>query len=321
MSEPANTQRRSTLPVLLSVAVSAAIIGFLLSRVQWDETTRLLAGMDRFWLMMAFLATCLVPFFAGLRFWGIVRVSEQTRLPFKTVLSLVTAANVLNAFLPSKGGDVVKALYYKKRGLMSGMLGTVLIERVIDVGMLGLLGALSALFLNIPWALFAGSLLFLVAFGLIAILVVAAKRPLPDFIPARITRMISMNASHFRMWSKQTSSVLLTLLGSAGNWLLAGLIVGFLVAGIHGQPEWLYVFAILPIAILSGLAPLTVSGIGTRDAAFVSLLEKVLTTEESTLVALGYTVFVYWVLALVSLPLATRLLTFYFKTWRAERQG
>ncbi len=310
MSNPGRSPKgpRSIWPVLASLIVSGSIIYYLLSRLQWAEVGRLLADVDPVWMMAAFSATCLAPLFATLRFWGIVCVNEQTKLPFKTALSLVAAANVLNLFLPGKGGDAVKALYYRKRGLMSGVLGTVMVERVIDLGILGLLGALSASFLRIPWAIATGLVLFLAALGLVSILILAADNSLPAFVPAAIDRMVSQNGLHFAKWFNHKRAVLVTLSGSAGCWSVAGLIVGSLVAGIHGATEWLYVFAILPLAIISGLVPFTVSGIGTRDAAFVALLEKVLTPEESTLVALGYTVFGYWIVALVGMPVAARVL-------------
>ena len=48
--------------------------------------------------------------------------------------------------------------------------------------------------------------------------------------------------------------------------------------------------------------PVTVSGIGTRDAAFVALLSSQMSPEQATLVGIGYTLFAYWFLSLVSFP-------------------
>ena len=63
-----------------------------------------------------------------------------------------------------------------------------------------------------------------------------------------------------------------------------------------------FAYAVFPLAILAGLVPVTVSGIGTRDAAFVALLGSQMSSEQATLVGLGYTLFAYWFLSLVSFP-------------------
>jgi len=83
---------------------------------------------------------------------------------------------------------------------------------------------------------------------------------------------------------------------------LGALIVASLIQAFGGGVSWGHAFAIYPVAVLAGLVPLTVSGIGTRDAAFVFLLSGLLAAEEATFVGLGYTLFAYWILSLVSLP-------------------
>jgi len=59
-------------------------------------------------------------------------------------------------------------------------------------------------------------------------------------------------------------------------------------------------------AVLAGLVPITVGGIGTWDSAFVILLTGHLTTEGATLVALGCTVLAYWLIGLLGVPVALR---------------
>ena len=46
----------------------------------------------------------------------------------------------------------------------------------------------------------------------------------------------------------------------------------------------------------------------TRDTAFVLLLGAHIGTEQAVLVSLGYTVFGYWLVALIGLPLVLRAL-------------
>ena len=76
-----------------------------------------------------------------------------------------------------------------------------------------------------------------------------------------------------------------------------------LVSAFGGSLAWGRVYGLFPVALLAGLVPATVSGVGTRDAAFVALLGlEGLSIEEATFIGLGYTAFSYWLLSLISLP-------------------
>ena len=79
-------------------------------------------------------------------------------------------------------------------------------------------------------------------------------------------------------------------------------------------------YAIFPLCVLAGLVPVTLSGIGTRDAAFVQLMTMYgIAREGATMVALGYTVFAYWILSLISLPvIGWQLLSWYRRAQSQE---
>jgi hypothetical protein len=49
--------------------------------------------------------------------------------------------NFLNSFLPSKDSDMVKAIYLRKQAALSVGFGTVIIECLVDLTVLGFLGA------------------------------------------------------------------------------------------------------------------------------------------------------------------------------------
>ena len=86
------------------------------------------------------------------------------------------------------------------------------------------------------------------------------------------------------------------------TWSLGGFTVYALAQAFGTGLGIGFAYAVFPLAILAGLVPVTVSGIGTRDAAFVALLSSQMSAEQATLVGLGYTLFAYWFLSLVSFP-------------------
>jgi uncharacterized protein (TIRG00374 family) len=58
----------------------------------------------------------------------------------------------------------------------------------------------------------------------------------------------------------------------------------------------------LPVAILIGMVPVTLGGMGTRDAAFILLFSSYATSGQLLAGALLFSLFRYWLLAIAGLP-------------------
>jgi len=144
-----------------------------------------------------------------------------------------------------------------------------------------------------------------------AALLPVQRWPLPRSIRDKLEEFIAV----FRVWLRCPGAIVQTVAGSLLVWSLAGLIVCCLVSAFRTDLSWSYAYGVFPLAVLAGLVPITISGIGTRDSAFVMLLGAHMPVEEATLVSLGYTLFAYWILSLLSLPVVAWELIGY---WRRE---
>ena len=285
---------------LASVIVSAGLVAFLLSRLDTAQAARLLSEADWRWLVLAGLLTFTMPFNSVLRWRGVLRALDTIKLPYLTSLRAVLLANVLNSFLPSKAGDAAKAAYLRRQGGVTQGLGTVLLERLVDLAILGLLALLGALISGVLWGYLAGVLLLGGVGFVFAFVLLLPFEKLP--LPSKVISVLDNLRAVFKPWIRNRQAMLQTVLGSLLTWSAGGLTVYALAAALPGSVGLGYVYGVFPLAILAGLLPLTVSGIGTRDAAFAALLGPQLSLEQATLVGLGYTLFAYWLLSLVSLP-------------------
>jgi uncharacterized protein (TIRG00374 family) len=220
-------------------------------------------------------------------------------LSYKIALRAVMMANVLNSFLPSKAGDLAKAAYLHKHGGLSKGAGTVILERLVDLGVLGILGIVGLLVSGALWGLLAGTLLL---GGVIAAFMLLVLVPITSWLPEKTALVVEEVRLVFRRWISNPHAILRTLTGSLATWSIGGVIVYALARGIGAELSLGYIYAIFPLAILAGLVPVTISGIGTRDSAFVLLLSSQLPAEEATLIGIGYTLFAYWLLSIVSFP-------------------
>ena len=264
------------------------------------------------WLVLAICLAGLIPLCGTCRWAGVVRAQNYHKFPVTVAWRAVMFSHALNSFLPSKTGDFAKAFYFRNNGGISLGMGAIILERLADFLILGALGITGGLISVTFWGIAVGAVLFFgsaLAFTVILFLK-EIKFPLPKGWHTRLGGWSQL----FRQWLKKPSSVGLTLGGSLANWGVAGIIVCALASSITGANDWGYLLAIFPLAIVAGLVPVTLSGLGTRDSAFVILLTGHLTTEGATLVALGYTLVAYWLVGLLGVPVALREIVAFFRS-------
>lgn len=283
----------------LSVSVSLCLIIFLLSRINFADIKDIFYQSNKFFLLYAVLITLCIPIASAIRWKGVIR-AQNINLSIWTAIRAVLMANVLNSFLPSKGGDVVKALYLKNKGISIG-LGTVILERMIDLFVLGILGIIGFVVSNTIWGFWIGLILIIGVSSIISIIII-----IPVYkLPVSNTLKLKFNdfSKVFSLWIKNPFAIIQTFLSSCIVWFCAGYSVVFLCIAFNTEVTIGYSLSIFPLCILAGLFPLTLSGIGTRDAAFIHFFVLVgVSIEIATMIGFGYTILAYWLLSLISFP-------------------
>jgi uncharacterized membrane protein YbhN (UPF0104 family) len=281
--------------ILFSFALSGSLLCLLFYRVDFNRINSLLKSADIKWLLFAALAVSLTPLTGIFRWNGILK-SIREPLPFRLALQALMLACTLNSFLPSKAGDAIKVTYLKNYGGYSHNFGIIILERLADLATLGLLGAASYILGGAVWGLTAGILLGVIIILVLVVIIFFRKVP---FLPNRVNKIFLNLSSVFFYWIKKPLGITQTISGSFLNWCLSVFVVYFLTKSLRLDVDLQFVFSIFPLAVLAGLAPFTISGIGTRDSAFVALFSTKIPIEEATLIAIGYTFFSYWYLALI----------------------
>ena len=287
---------------LAAVAVSAGLIAWLVGRVDKQQVSQIWQAADRRWLGVALVLTCCVPVFAVTRWLGVLR-AQGIKLSFMVALRAVLMANILNSFLPSKGGDIVKATYIRNHGGLTLGFGTVILERLIDLMVLSLIGLPCSIYTHTGWGIGASGVLLTIVVGVIitATVLPIEKLPLPKKMKLKFLDLQQV----FPKWLKRPGCMVQTFAGSICVWSIAGFTIVCLIEAFGLELSWLNAYAIFPVGVLAGLVPASVSGIGIRDTVFTQLLVAAgVSTEGAAMVAMGYTVYAYWLLSLISLPAA-----------------
>ncbi len=255
------------IPRWLQVAVTLAILAFVLSRIPLEELVAAARSADRIWFLPAFAATLAMLF---VRYWKWHRLLRAAELPVTETDSLrsLLCGFALSVPTPGRVGELGRCLFLRE-DLRSEVLQLNILERVLD-----------------GWAVFTYCVLSLaiVAFrpyGIFAIAVWLAL--LPVFLG--LSALLS-TVGQWRVWRPALRARL-----SAGSAALANVrtapfaglalvtttldigIFYFLLQALHGT-DLITVTISFPWMILAGGLPIAAGGIGVREGVAAYVLSR-----------------------------------------------
>jgi uncharacterized protein (TIRG00374 family) len=133
----------------LGVAISIAAIAFTLRGVDLAETWAILRGAAPGWLAVALGLFALDVLIRAVRWQRLVRPLGAVR--FIPMLGYLLVGYLANNVLPARLGELVRSHYLGDREGISraSTLGTVVVERVVDIGVVVAIGAAAILVLRV----------------------------------------------------------------------------------------------------------------------------------------------------------------------------
>jgi uncharacterized protein (TIRG00374 family) len=302
----------------ISIAISLLILAAIYWRIDVQALLGTLAQAHIVWLCAAL--AIVVPT-TGLAAWRLKRLAPPAAgIDFRSAVRLTLAASALNMVLPSKMGDIAKAHFIRKDGLVDGALAlsVTVLEKALDL--LALL-AWCAFGLAVyepktttSWAALAAILTGL-AIGIWAIgssrsaeLGANLTRRIAGRRLQEITLKLSEGWSAARaQWLAKPRHVTLVAATSLLIWFLHLFQIWLFILALRAWAPLLDSLALTSLAILIGLLPFTFAGVGTRDAALIFLYSPFF--DGATGAALGVLCTVRYLLpGLLGLPLLTEFL-------------
>ena len=277
---PASSGRRA-LVLGLKIVVSVGLLALLLWKSDAPRLWHYVRSASIAWLATA-LGFYLLMILASSWRWGLLLTAQGVEVPARTLTGSFLVATFFNNFLPSNiGGDVIRIADTAKPAQSRTLAATVvLLDR--GVGLLGLVllaavAATTATEEGMPsgpvpawalWALFVGGASvatpLILAPGLLEKLLSPLRRLHPEWVDARLERL-SEALARFR-------AAPVALVGCfTGAIVVQALLVAFYAAvaraiGVHVSP-W-HMAVVVPVSFLVQMLPLSVNGLGLREATF-----------------------------------------------------
>lgn len=265
-------REQSTWKIIPAFLVTGLVIYFLVRYV--DDTGDFLdvvrEGRLR-WLGAAVALETVNLYVMALRFDAALR-SLGHRVHVGRLLDAAFATAPLAFVVPAKANDLLRAVVLRDVVPPLPCSGAILAERLIEAQTLCLLGMLGCALAGL-WTWFLMLTALWVAFwaliwGLVKKPNQILKAPLVRRFREEGERVLlafeALLKNQRAFWRTQGFATTVLLIHMASAWLLLWI--------FGADVSLMAVLALWPVAIFAGFLPLTVAGLGTRDAAFVALL-------------------------------------------------
>ncbi len=298
---PSRPDRRA-LRAAIGIVVSIVCLAIAVRGVDPAQTAEVLAGA-RLPLVGLGVLLVAVDVCVRARRWQVL-LRPVRLLPYGPVLRCTSVGFLANAVLPARLGEIVRSVLLGREQDLSRstVLGTVIVERVLDMAVLALLGTSAVLALGVHGAAeeaaIAGLILALALAGLITGAVILRTVPLPAVVARVAARRPGLAGLAARLQEglvvaadrrALTGGLLLSALAWAigvGTWLAGSAALGVsldlpeavlattavsLVTAIPSGPGYVGSFELAAVAVLGlfGIDPATALGVGILVHAMI----------------------------------------------------
>lgn len=276
---------KKIISILVRIGISVALVIFLFEQVDKKSLLGILKNTDKGFLAVAFCVFSVNYILCLLR-WEMLLKAVKIHLPFRRIIISYSGGLFFNLFLPSTiGGDFMRSLDLAKHTQKTKeIVATVFLDRLS--GYIGLV-VLSLVSLIFGWKLVSDKSILTAVLTICAVLAAVLLVLFNKFLYAKINQFLHVpDASKIREAIKSIHEEIHVFRGRnkiiVYNLLVSILIqaVGpltfFIIARAIGLKIGIvYFFIFLPIIGAITLLPISIGGLGLRDATTIFFFAKV----------------------------------------------
>ena len=295
--------KQNMLKTALVISITIAIFYLIFTKIDFRSVVDVLSHANLVYLLLALLLTILIPVISAKR-WKIILESMKYDISFVDCFCMIMGTLPLTSITPSKSGDVIKAYYLKDRVPITKTIGSVLTERVLDIFALIMFCLIGLAFYQQSRMIIITITILFCIIGFFFISHKEIKFPIKKSWNDKLQNILLAT----KTLTKSKKSFLIVLMYTFTLWFLAVIqtIIFFLALGVNVPLS--FTMANIPIAIFIGQIPVTLGGMGTRDAAIIFLFSGYATSSELLGVGILFSAFRYWLLSLIGIPFMRKMM-------------
>jgi uncharacterized protein (TIRG00374 family) len=260
---------------ILAVVVSAVILIFLFHKIDIKAASTIIRGSDLRLILLAVLLSLSINIFIGALKWKMILRRMNCELSFREALSIRAACAPFKVVFPLKSSELLKAFYLnKKKGMPFGRaVSSLLVEKALNilVTLCIFLVGLGLVDLKIPWIVPA-------SLTLTVLLILFSKKAREGFI--NLVGRIHPKLHDFTTEllhgfevigpKKMASLLFYSLLFQSSEFINTYIL--FKAVGVNLPFSLIMVY--IPLIMVINNLPITVLGLGTREALLVFLFAQ-----------------------------------------------
>ena len=247
---------------IFKIFLTMLLLGVLVIKVNFFEILSIIYSLNLFYLIAALI---LVPVLYGIRTvrWNIFLHSVGITIPFFQSLKVILIGNFYGLVTPGKVGELGRAYHLNERKVLT--IPTIIMEKMIDICTLIILSLLTIIFYFQKSPLMQGGIFLCGITMILGIFLLTNKKAI--FF---IAKFFNINQENSEQFFENFRGMLLNypIIGYAFLISLVYYMVAYLLgycvilsAGFNS-----IVLITLPIIVLIGNIPITISGLGLRES-------------------------------------------------------
>jgi uncharacterized protein (TIRG00374 family) len=301
----------------LSIFTAIGIIIFviILTQINIQNLIKIFENVNIILLSIAVSVNFVASFLKAFK-WKIIVNSFNKDFALAEAIKLFFIGFAFSAITPAKVGDFIKVFYINDDGFGPGKaLSTIVIDRLVDVVLLVSIAVIGITAFSIIFRIriLSFSLIILIIAAVAAGVYVLFNKKLVSkllrpffniFIPANLKNRFSeyyhdFFIGFFDFFKKKVPLFSVIAIGIV-SWIIPFVYAYILGLSIGIDVPLSYFVLIIPIISLLDLLPISISGIGTRDAALIFLFGlQGISPEQAIAFSLLYLFLSYWLIALI----------------------
>lgn len=283
----------------------------ILSKTNPGEIFQNIKTINPFYLILAILFTLPMLFNKSLC-WNYIKRQQGIKYNLKNSFLMYCSGQYIGLLTPGRMGEITKALYLKRDGYSLGKsLVSVILDRLSDFAFLLIFLCLGSLFLI---TVFQKQIIILISALIISVLVLiifikiglikwVLNKIFYIFIPKKYQKSWKVNfqdfVNDFRIY--KLKEYLIIFLITTFSWLFYYIQMYILAKICNINLPFLYLAISVTITGFITLIPISISGIGTRDASLILLFSPFLISKEQIIVFSALILLIYFFTAFVGL--------------------
>lgn len=253
---------------------------YLLIKLNIGKILEQVLEINKFYLIVALLLVLFYLLFQTLK-WHVLARKQKIPVPFRESFKINLMSNFYGLVTPGKLGAVMRAEYLKKYSNIGKGLSNFVIDKALDLTSLFSLAIILGFFvlrerLNLMFMTYMIILFFilLVTFFIFynkkrsKFLLEIVHRKL---IPQKMKEKAKETFDSFYEDLPKKGALISVFILNLVAWIVNYVVVYFVALSLGIEINFIYFIAIYPIATLVAQIPITISGLGTREATLIGL--------------------------------------------------